>query len=129
MTTTGGCVPFTYNVTITDGANGCGSVATHRVTVIEIRCGSGLDRIAMCNTSNKNQWVKKTDVQTRLNQGWKLGNCPSLTTAQLDGGNRGNPVIEDDNCTTCHPSGLLRLMKVKYPGTNGLTINARNHPQ
>ncbi len=114
----------TYTVTVTDD-NGCVAVGTHVITVVDVRCSG--DRVQMCDDKNKNQCVKQSDVSNKLAQGWSIGNCGS--NLDLSSADCGEPVIPNNPCALCHPSGLIRLMLVKYTGPSGATVNARNHPQ
>jgi len=118
----------TYTVTITD-AVGCSAVGTHTVTVIDVRCGSSLDRVSMCDLGAKTQCLKADDVPSKLAAGWKLGSCPGMTLASLNGGNCGQPTLPNGNCNICSPSGHIKLMLVKYLGPSGATVRVRNYPQ
>src|SRR6185295_12756492 len=117
----------TYSVTVTD-RNGCIAAGSSTVTVIDIRCGSSLDRVSMCDLAIKNQCVKPEDVPNKLSLGWKLGTCPGNTAAAFNGGNCGQPTIVPGACSICQPSGVLKLMTVKYLGPSGVIVRARNYP-
>jgi len=117
-----------YSVTVTD-AVGCSKVSSSTVTVTDIRCGCYLDRVSMCDGSNKNQCVKVDDVPAKLSSGWKLGTCPGMLLASLNGGNCGQPTLPTGVCNICTPSGHIKLILVKYLGPNGATVRVRNYPQ
>jgi hypothetical protein len=98
----------TYTVTVTD-LNGCSATAGHTVTVTDVRCGTGLLDVRMCDNNNKNQCVKLADVPKRLSEGWKLGNCSPLVN--LNPGTCGNPVIPGCAC-----QGGVKSVTLQYFG-------------
>ncbi|GIV33512.1 MAG: hypothetical protein KatS3mg031_1047 [Chitinophagales bacterium] len=118
-------VTTTYYLTVTS-ANGCIGYGSHTVNVVDVRCGSALDRVSMCNTSNKNYCIKVDDVANKLAQGWKIGSCPGVITNSAD---CGEPVVPPGACNICHPSGHIKYMLVEYRGPSGATVRVRNFPQ
>ncbi len=145
-------VTTTYTVTVTS-QNGCIGFGSHTVTVVDIRCGSGLDRVSMCNTSNKNYCVKESDVPGKLALGWTLGECTggsqnALCSNGIDDDHDGltdcadpacfgTPVcgadypidLSNGNCGApviegCACDGGIKSYTVQYTGTSGVTIKA-----
>lgn len=72
----------TYSVTITDAA-GCTGTATREIHVIDVRCGSKLEKVMICkprpNGSPLELCISAEAVADHLKQGAALGSCGYLT--------------------------------------------------
>jgi hypothetical protein len=110
----------TYTVSVTD-INGCVATASHTVTVVDVRCGSGSSTdVKMCDNSNKNKCVKYSDVWKRLADGWQLGDCsPALN---LDPGVCGEPTLLGCACQ----GGVTSLMLQYFGATPNVTVRVYN---
>lgn len=78
----------TYTVTATDG-NGCSGSASVDVDVIDVRCGSKMDKVTMCKATGKSGktfeiCVAASAVPAHLSNGSTLGPCPLGKVAFTD---------------------------------------------
>jgi N-acetylneuraminic acid mutarotase len=68
----------TYTVTVTDGL-GCSTVASKTINVIDVRCGSKLDKVQVCRAST-GYCIAQNAVATYLAKGSNLGACKFATS-------------------------------------------------
>lgn len=76
-----------YTVTVTD-ANGCTATATKTINVIDVRAGKKMDKVLVCQFSNKSFQTIQIDasaVAAHLVRGGMLGSCTSTMSSAITG--------------------------------------------
>ena len=76
---------YTFTVTATSAA-GCSASASVAVVVNDVRCGNGLDKVAVCHNGNR-LCVGAPSVAAHLAHGDALGDCPPGAAARGTGAN------------------------------------------
>ena len=79
-------VTTTYNLTVTDLLTGCSSYCSVTINVIDVRCGSLLDKVLICSFDSTagqktTKCVKYNTVAKSLKAGAQLGSCTAAASA------------------------------------------------
>lgn len=114
-------VTTNYTLTVTD-ARGCTQQDVVTVNVRDIRCGS--NKVYMCRSNGTTtNCVQKSQVPSKLNQGWTLGACGSF---KLDGSEEEDVSITDEETvigTNVFPNPAADNVTVQYGFDADVTVN------
>jgi hypothetical protein len=116
-------VTTTYGVTVTD-AQGCSQKAARQVQVVDVRCGTKNDKVALCHKDAKGGsstvCVKKADVNSHLLHGDYLGGCSGAGAPSRVASQDSRPGQEGD-------SDGLTVQVLGNPAPDHFTLVTRTH--
>jgi hypothetical protein len=115
-----------YVVTVTD-ANGCQSVASKTVSVMDIRAGNKMDKILVCHKSANTSSIQidPSAAPAHLSHGDMLGSCQTISpavTGRFD--SQKEPISELQVKSSPNPSSSYFLLSLNG-GTSSEKINIR----
>ncbi|WP_164972591.1 DUF4979 domain-containing protein [Lacibacter luteus] len=106
-----------YSATVTD-QQGCSQTATIEIKLIDVRCGSGSNKVMICH-NGKEICITSSSVEDHLNHGDHLGSCTLVSTRTA---NEGAIALENNgNGTFIYPNPVADKFTLKV---NSLSTGA-----
>lgn len=106
----------TYTVIVKD-SKGCTQSASKRINVVDISCGSKMDKVSICHKGNT-LCISKDDVADHLLHGDYLGNCKGKTASR-----ELNEMVEKE----VKEENDLSVKASPNPAANFFTITAKSN--
>jgi uncharacterized repeat protein (TIGR03803 family) len=116
------CPTATTNYTVTASDNkGCEATATVKVEVVDVRCGSNLSQVSICQ-NGVSTCINSSQVATRLSQGATLGKCGLLKPCSVNN----VQIMMPTNSQSPNICSAIDIKAFPNPADNIITLQLSN---